>query len=243
MNYDDIKKIFEEDINELKHNTAIFEVNNYVLNLGDGKKYKYKVLYLMDADLGDFTDENNGRNIKYSMVVCGKDCITKDFNEVYIVVGQNPSYSTSKNIDKTNQSVYKALINNKIDSYLLLNTFPIINADGANAPDSLKVLENIDIAKNIIKKLKERGLKVSIVYACGASLPVYAKFIDEITALVNKFGISTYAFENGKELVSHMSMQYINSKSLDYKNFKLVPYKVQTELQKDFKKAIFKKGL
>lgn len=25
MNYDDIKKIFEEDINELKHNTAIFE--------------------------------------------------------------------------------------------------------------------------------------------------------------------------------------------------------------------------
>ena len=86
MNYDDIKKIFEEDINELKHNTAIFEVNNYVLNLGDGKKYKYKVLYLMDADLGDFTDENNGRNIKYSMFVCGKDCITKDFNEVYIVV-------------------------------------------------------------------------------------------------------------------------------------------------------------
>ena len=243
MKYDEIKNFFEVDIYELNYNTATHEITDYELNLDDKNPYKYNALYLMDANFGDFTDNNKGYNIKYAMFVCGQDCITKDVNKIHIVIGQNPSYSTNKNIDKTNQSIYKALINNEINCYILLNTFPIINADGANAPDLLKVSENIEIAKSIIKNLKGKGLTVSIVYACGTSLPIYAKFIDAITTLVKELDISTYAFENGNELVPHMSMQYINSKSFDYKNFKLVPYKVQTETQEDFKKAVFKKEL
>ena len=94
MKYDDIKQIFEKDIRELKFNTAFFEKNEYVLNLGNGKLYEYNVLYLMDDKLCDFTDKNNNCNIKYSMFVCGKDYITEEFNKIFIVVGQNPSYSS-----------------------------------------------------------------------------------------------------------------------------------------------------
>lgn len=72
------------------------------------------------------------------------------------------------------------------------------------------------------------------------ALPVYAKFIEEITSMVKKLDISTYAFKNGGKLVTHMSMRYINSKSFDYGDFHIVQCQVQTETQEDFQKAVFK---
>ena len=100
----------------------------------------YSVLYLMDKNERDFTETNN---IKYAMFVY-QDSNNKD-NVIHIVIGQNPSHSSTKNIDGTNQKIYHALMESdeKANRYLLFNTFPIIDADGSNSPSELHVDDNI----------------------------------------------------------------------------------------------------
>ena len=62
----------------------------------------------------------------------------------------------------------------------MLNTFPRIDSDGNNSPDSSKTIENIKIAETLITQLNSLNLTIKIIYACGGSLPVYTKFIEEL---------------------------------------------------------------
>lgn len=155
---------------------VILEENCYELNL-QSKKEVYKVKYLMDGELNDFTCQGN---VKYAMFVYF-DEQQKDEN-LYIVIGQNPSHSFKANIDRTNQNIFKAILNNNISSsrYILLNTFPIIDPDGASSPNELKLEDNIKVATTLIEKLSRLKCKMKIIYACGSSLPVYVPFIEKL---------------------------------------------------------------
>ena len=212
--------------------------NKYQLKYNDDKHVYYAV-YLMDNELNDFTDKEHKINIKYAMYVYD-ECETLS-DELYIVIGQNPSHSSRKNIDGTNQNIYKALLSNEIHRYLLLNTFPIINPDGANSQDLLKVTENIHAAETIIQSLSKKNITIKIIYACGSSLPVYAKFIDGLECLIGKYNISTYAFADNNEIQTHLSMQALNSKKIKVNTLKLIRCKIRTMYTDEFKNVTFKK--
>lgn len=80
------------------------------------------------------------------------------------------------------------------------------------------------------------------MYACGNSLPVFSKFLDEISALVKKHALSTYAFEYNNQIQTHLAMQALNSKSIKAESLRLVECYLEIEEPTDFKKAIFKRG-
>lgn len=138
----------------------------------------------MDGELNDFTCQGN---VKYAMFVYF-DEQQKDEN-LYIVIGQNPSHSFKANIDRTNQNIFKAILNNNISSsrYILLNTFPIIDPDGASSPNELKLEDNIKVATTLIEKLSRLKCKMKIIYACGSSLPVYVPFIEKLHSCVQTY--------------------------------------------------------
>ena len=200
----------------------------------------YNALYLMDPKGDDFTNANGIPNIKYAMFVYDENNGTSD-EELYVVIGQNPSYSFKNNIDRTNQCIYKALICNGIHRYLLLNTFPIINADGANSSDALKTKENLYFSKTILNSLLGQ-IKIKIVFACGSSLPVYAQFINDINEFAAAEKIDTYAFEYKGRPQTHMSIQTINSQKIDLSLMKIEKYTVACIDSEEFKKAKFEKG-
>ena len=216
---------------------------NYKLNLDARKKHSYSVLYLVDEQQGECDNSNhsnNSKNFKYAMFVYDES--NDSDTELYIVIGQNPSYSSKRNVDRTNQSIYKAIIHNKKSRYLLLNTFPKIDSDGINSPDSDKCTENMEIVKAIINHLNACQLTIKVVYACGGSLPVYAKFIEEIKELIKEKEIETYAFEAKGEVQMHMSMQNINSKQLKPSDFSIVKYDIDFASTDGFKHVKFIKG-
>lgn len=215
------------------------ESQKYQLNYNN-TDYPYYAIYLMDNELNDFTDEEHEINIKYAMYVYD-DCDI-DTEDLYIVIGQNPSHSSNKNIDGTNQNIYKALLSNKIHRYLLLNTFPIIDPDGANSQDLLKVTENINSATKTIESIFEHGITVKIIYACGNSLPVYAKFIETIESLIDAHATETYAFAANDEIQTHLSMQALNSKKIEPYTLKLLKCGIKTTQPDGFKTVTFIKG-
>lgn len=234
---------FEEQYEVSYKHKSKYKLNIKKLNLQNknGKKTRaYSTFYLMDSIGDDFTNKNGITNIKYAMFVYDENNETSD-EELYVVIGQNPSYSFKNNIDRTNQCIYKALICNGIHRYLLLNTFPVIDADGANSPDVLKTQENLSISKTILKRLLEK-IKVKIVFACGSSLPVYAQFVNDINELATVEKIDTYAFEYNGLPLTHMSIQNINSQNIDLSVIKIEKYTVECIDSEEFKKAKFKKG-
>ena len=86
----------------------------YKLNTSERKKHLYSVMYLMDnvQDKYDIANtQENSANYKYAMFVYDES--NEEDSELCIVVGQNPSYSSNVNVDRTNQSIYKALLSNK----------------------------------------------------------------------------------------------------------------------------------
>lgn len=214
----------------------VLKEKDYKLNLQSINKKAYKVTYLMDKDLSDFTGQGN---VKYAMFVYS-DEQQKDEN-LYIVIGQNPSHSSKANIDRTNQNIFKAILNNNISSsrYILLNTFPIIDPDGASSPNELKLEDNIKVATTLIEKLSRLKCKMKIIYACGSSLPVYVPFIESLQALIGKYGIEEYAFENVNtgNIQAHMSIQTTNSKRLYADDFGLVECHIDTSNDQDFRKV------
>ena len=212
----------------------VLKEKDYKLNLQSINKKAYKVTYLMDKDLSDFTGQGN---VKYAMFVYS-DEQQKDEN-LYIVIGQNPSHSSKANIDRTNQNIFKAILNNNISSsrYILLNTFPIIDPDGASSPNELKLEDNIKVATTLIEKLSRLKCKMKIIYACGSSLPVYVPFIEKLQALIGKYGIEEYAFEKDGNIQAHMSMQTTNSKSLYADDFGLVECHIDASNDQDFRKV------
>ena len=249
MTNKEIKSILEALPAESQYNyTCKFETN-YQLNIeklnlpsyNDQKTIKYNALYLMDPVGDDYTNNNDPPNIKYAMFVYDENNEDESDNELYLVIGQNPSRSSKKNIDGTNQNIYKALLSNNIHRYLLLNTFPIIDPDGANSKDLLKTDENIKITQQIIKCLREKSA-IKIIYACGSSLPVYSKFIETLNTLINTYKIKTYAFVNGSELQTHLSMQALNSKPITPDSLKLVECKIEVIQPDEFKTVKFIKG-
>lgn len=212
----------------------VLKENDYKLNLQSTNKKAYKVTYLMDRDLSAFTCQGN---VKYAMFVYS-DEQQKDEN-LYIVIGQNPSHSFKSNIDRTNQNIFKAILNSNISSsrYILLNTFPIIDPDGASSPNELKLEDNIKVATTLIKKLCRLKCRMKIIYACGESLPVYVSFIKKINKLITKYKIKTYAFENAGRIQAHMSMQAINNKGLNIDDFRLVECNIDISNNQDFRKV------
>ena len=229
-------KDFLENIPFDQQNARWYSLSEmYSLKYND-TPFPYWALYLMDNKLGNYTQKEN---IKYAMFVYDES--TKSEDVLYIVIGQNPSQSHASNVDSTNQNIYKAMLGNNHTRYLLLNTFPIIDADGANSPDLLKTKENIEIAQQIIECLSQK-LKIKIVYACGSSLPVFAKFLDKIDGLVKKHNLKSYAFEGDNQIRTHLAMQALNSKPIRAESLKLVECYLEIEEPTDFKKAIFKRG-
>jgi hypothetical protein len=197
----------------------------------------------VDEQQGEYNNSNlsnNSKTFKYAMFVYDES--NDSDTELYIVIGQNPSYSSKRNVDRTNQSIYKAIIHNKKSRYLLLNTFPKIDSDGINSPDSDKTTQNSEIAKALINHLCGCGLTIKVIYACGGSLPVYARFIEEIKKLVKEKEIETYAFEANGEVQMHMSMQNINSKKLKSSDFSIVKYYITFKSTDEFKHIKFIKG-
>lgn len=217
--------------------------NEYKLNVGNKKSRSYYALYLMDEKQCKYdisSNDQTNENYKYAMFVHDDSKVSD--SELYIVIGQNPSYSSKTNVDRTNQSIYKAMIHNKKTRYLLLNTFPKIDSDGTNSPDLDKTTENIAIAKQLITELKNCGLTIRLIYACGGSLPVYAKFIEELKELTVSLKIKTYAFEANNLVQAHMSMQNINSKQLKPSDFSIVDYDIDFKPTDEFKHVKFRKG-
>ena len=215
----------------------------YKLKTSERKKHLYSVMYLMDnvQDKYDIANaKENSTNYKYAMFVY--DETNEKDSELCIVVGQNPSYSSNVNVDRTNQSIYKALLHNKKTRYLMLNTFPKIDSDGTNSPDLGKTTENIEIAKKLIAELKKCDLTIKLIYACGGSIPVYAKFIEELKKLAEDLEIKTYAFEANNFIQRHMSMQNINSRQLKPSDFSIVKCGVDFVPTDEFKHVEFKKG-
>ena len=248
MTNTEIKTMLETLPFEEPYSVSCKNKNKYKLNIKKlsfkNKKDKntrvYSTLYLMDPAGDDFTNKNGIPNIKYAMFVYDENNGTSD-EELYVVIGQNPSYSFRNNIDRTNQCIYKALICNGIHRYLLLNTFPIIDANGANSPDALKIKENLYFSKTILKSLSVQ-IKIKIVFACGSSLPVYAQFIKDINEFAAAEKIDTYAFEYNGQPQTHMSIQTINSQKIDLSLMKIEKYTVTCIDSEEFKKAKFKKG-
>ena len=248
MTNTEIKTMLETLTSEEPYSISCKIKNKYRLNIKKlnlenkkGKKTRiYSTLYLMDRAGDDFTNGNGIPNIKYAMFVYDENNETSD-EELYIVIGQNPSYSFKNNIDRTNQCIYKALICNGIHRYLLLNTFPIIDADGVNSPDVLKTKENLAISKTILNSLFG-NVKIKILFACGSSLPVYAQFINDINEFAAIKKIDTNAFEYNKRPQTHMSIQTINSQKIDLSLMEIKKYTVSCIDSEEFKKAKFEKG-
>lgn len=235
---------FEEPYSISYKNKSKYKLNIKKLNFQNknGKNTRaYSTLYLMDPSGDDYTNKNEPPNIKYAMFVYDENNESESDNELYIVIGQNPSCSSDHNIDRTNQCIYKALLCNGIHRYLLLNTFPIIDADGVNSPDSLKAEENRSISKTILESLLGK-VKIKIVFACGSSLPVYAQFVKDINEFATVKKIDTYAFEYEGKPHTHMSIQTINSQNIDLSAIKIEKYTVTCIDSEEFKKANFTKG-
>lgn len=227
--------VTNEEINSILGNIAksgsIFKYcgeKSYCLE----KKYCYKASYLMDKELCDY--QNDG-NIKYAMFVYDDYEEKNDSNVLYIVIGQNPSRSSNSNIDKTNQCIFKTLRNDKIKvhRYLLLNTFPIIDSNGDDSPDSLKMGENCKVGIQIITELENIGVVIKFIIACGTSLPVYLPFIKIINEYVAN-GKELYAFSSEKGIQAHMSMQSVYSKNLAPNMFELAKCEIEEKVCTDF---------
>ncbi len=228
----EIVKVFKTFSDDKKF--VILEEDGYELNLQSINKKAYEVTYLMDKDLSDFTSQGN---VKYAMFVYSDE--RQNDENLYIVIGQNPSHSSKANIDRTNQNIFKAILNSNISSsrYILLNTFPIIDPDGASSPNELKLEDNIKVATTLIKKLCRLKCRMKIIYACGESLPVYVPFIKKFNKLISKYKIKTYAFENAGRIQAHMSMQVINNKGLNIDDFRLVECNIDISNNQDFRKV------
>lgn len=200
----------------------------------------------------DITDNNfeETGNIKYAMFVCQEKANESD--EIHVVIGQNPSHSSSKSIDTTNQKIFQALMNGqeKANRYLLFNTFPIIDAHGSNSMNYLHVDDNIKLFERIVKELlKNKDLKIKIIFACGSSLPVYYPFIEKVFEIVsaNKDRTETFAFEykgsSEDKCQSHLSMQACNRlKRTDNSKFYLEKYTVDKKVKSDFAEIQFNKS-
>ena len=249
MTNKEIKSILEALPKKLSYNCTCKCETNYQLNIEKlnlpgynvQKTLTYNVLYLMDSVGDDYTNKNDPPNIKYTMFVFDENNEAERDNELYVVIGQNPSCSSDKNIDRTNQCIYKALISKGIHRYLLLNTFPIIDADGINSPDTLKADANIDIVKSMLESLVKQ-VTIKFIYACGSSLPVYARFLNDINEFATKNNLNTYAFEYEGNPHTHMSIQTINSKKIDITALKIEKYIVKCVNLDEFKNAKFIKG-
>ena len=145
----DIKEKLEQINLSSYHAEWRYSPIKYKLNTNEPKKHQYSVMYLMDSERDKYNisgEKGKSENFKYAMFVY--DASSNSDSELFVVIGQNPSYSPNVNVDCTNQSIYKALLYNKKTRYLMLNTFPKIDSDGTNSPDLDKTTENIAIAKS-----------------------------------------------------------------------------------------------
>lgn len=175
------------------------------------EKTVYDVSYFMGSNVNSEEYTAKG-NIKYAMYCSvGED----KFDELIIVIGQNPSKSYKSGIDGTNLNILKTLLAQSpaIKQYLMLNTFPIIDPNGANSPSEACVHENVQYMKKLFKKFEEGKIKIKIVYAFGCKLPVYKPFVKELNRIVIEMKIETFAFEYSNGLQAHMSQQSCNSQS------------------------------
>lgn len=199
--------------------TESIKSNSYKLK---AINHSYRATYLMDSELNDYQTRISG-NIKYAMFVYDNSTIGE--NELYIIIGQNPSYSFSSNIDGTNQNIYKALLNRGIHRYLLLNTFPTINSNGGKSENLCKTRKNLYIIKQFIKKTRKK-VSLKIVFACGSSLKVYAKSIRLLNRLCKKYKIQTFAFEHNGIPQCHLASHTLHKSGATPSTLVLSKYQV-----------------
>lgn len=171
----------------------------------------------MDIEKNNYENNNNDISIKYAMFSYYKGA--EECKELYIVIGQNPSYSSKNNIDGTNRNILKVIKNSFNENcYLMLNTFPMICSDGAeaemllNSGDYKKYIENnIKISEKILNEFTDG----KIIIAWGISNSICNGFIE---ILKNK---NLYCFTYDNEIIPHMSMQVANLNKRDTKKYEI----------------------
>ena len=193
--------------------------NNYRLK---SIRHPYNATYIMDKSLDSYSCKIPG-NIKYAMFVHDSSIIGD--KELYVIIGQNPSYSFAHNVDGTNQNIYKTLLKLGIHRYLLLNTFPIIDSNGAKSENTLKTKINIAILKKLIKKFRKQ-ISIKIVFACGNSLRVYSKSIKTLNRLIKKYKLESLAFEHNGIPQCHLSSQALRKNGATTQTITLSQYRV-----------------
>ena len=219
MRNDEIDNVLESVSRCFFFKAKTIRTSNYMLK---SMKHPYNVTYIMDKSLDSYSCKMPG-NIKYAMFIHDSSIIGD--KELYVVIGQNPSYSFKNNVDRTNQNIYKALLNLGIHRYLLLNTFPIIDSSGAKSENTLKTKINLAILKKLIRRFRNR-VSIRIVFACGNSLKVYSKSIKTLNRLIKKYKLESLAFEYNGIPQCHLSSQALYKNGATTQTVILSKYRV-----------------
>ena len=153
----------------------------------DACDLNYSVCYIMK--IGDSPDQQN--HLKYAMFVRWKKV-----GKLAVIIGQNPSKSKTLkthpyNVDDTNWNIVKFLKKHHYAGYVMLNTIPDIDPNGAGlSAQSIGKREediNIEISNFILKHMKI----AKTILACSITNDISHKYFENVISKKKVYKFST----------------------------------------------------